>query len=201
MTHPESFKAFAFPERHGKLQKITLPWKDPKDGEVVVKVLACGVCGSDEFLEEGHFGATYPRIPGHEIVGDIVQISPTVTQWKVANSLMELREMADTQEYVTLRAEVLVNLPADTDPAEVAPLLCAGVTVFNALRHMDYGPGDLVAVQGIGGLGHLAIQYARKMGLRPVAISTSPSKKDLALRLGAEAFLDSSKEDIGKALT
>jgi D-arabinose 1-dehydrogenase-like Zn-dependent alcohol dehydrogenase len=93
-----------------------------------------------------------------------------------------------------------VSIPADADPAEYAPLLCAGVTVFNGIRNMHITPGDLVAVQGLGGLGHLAIQYARKMGYRTVAISSSGSKRDFAMQLGANEYIDTSKEDAAEAL-
>jgi D-arabinose 1-dehydrogenase-like Zn-dependent alcohol dehydrogenase len=93
-----------------------------------------------------------------------------------------------------------VRIPPEADPAEYAPLLCAGVTVFNGIRRMGITQGDIVAVQGLGGLGHLALQYSRKMGYRTVAVSSSPSKKDFATQLGANDFIDTSKEDAGEAL-
>ncbi|CAL1710920.1 unnamed protein product [Somion occarium] len=229
MSHPKTYSAYAFTEKGGTLQKLIIDWQDPKDGEIVVKVLACGVCGSDEFVETGALGMQYPHVPGHEIVGEIVAVPPNEKNYKVGQrvggawhgqhcfsctpcrsgdfTLCEHTEANGIHrdggyaEYATLRSEAVVNVPTDIDPAEAAPLLCAGVTVFNALRNMSYVPGDLVAIQGIGGLGHLAIRFARKMGLRPVAISTSADKKDVASRLGAVAYLDSSKLDIGKALT
>ena len=94
----------------------------------------------------------------------------------------------------------MVRIPKDADPAEYAPLLCAGVTVFNGIRNMNITPGDTVAIQGLGGLGHLAVQYARKMGYRTVALSTSSSKKDFAFQLGATDYVDTSKEDAAEAL-
>jgi len=103
-------------------------------------------------------------------------------------------------EYCVLRSEAVVRVPADVDPAEYAPLLCAGVTVFNGIRHMGITPGDTVAVQGLGGLGHLAIQYARRMGYRTVALSSSGAKRDFAAQLGATDYIDSSKEDTVEAL-
>ena len=103
-------------------------------------------------------------------------------------------------EYVTLREEAVVRVPSDLDPAETAPLLCAGVTVFNAIRKMHIEQGNVVAVQGLGGLGHLAIQYASKMGYRTVAISSSDKKKDFATKLGAHDFVDTSKEKASDAL-
>lgn len=103
-------------------------------------------------------------------------------------------------EYCTLRTEAVVRVPQDADPAEYAPLLCAGVTVFNGIRKMNITAGDVVAVQGLGGLGHLAVQYARKLGYRTVALSTSANKKDFAFQLGATDYIDTSKEDAAEAL-
>jgi len=109
-------------------------------------------------------------------------------------------ETLSDAEYCTLRTEAVVRVPKDVDPAEYAPLLCAGVTVFNGIRHMNITPGDTVAVQGLGGLGHLAIQYARRMGYRTVALSSSDKKRDFALGLGANDYIDSSKVDTVEAL-
>jgi D-arabinose 1-dehydrogenase-like Zn-dependent alcohol dehydrogenase len=103
-------------------------------------------------------------------------------------------------EYCLLRTEATVRIPRDADPAEYAPLLCAGVTVFNGIRKMNITPGDIVAIQGLGGLGHLAVQYARKLGYRTVALSTSASKRDFAMELGATDYIDTSKEDAAAAL-
>lgn len=103
-------------------------------------------------------------------------------------------------EYCTLRTEATVRVPKDADPAEYAPLLCAGVTVFNGIRKMNIVQGDIIAVQGLGGLGHLAIQYARKMGYRTVALSTSSNKKDFAHELGATDYIDTGKESAAEAL-
>jgi D-arabinose 1-dehydrogenase-like Zn-dependent alcohol dehydrogenase len=103
-------------------------------------------------------------------------------------------------EYVTLRTEAVVRVPNHVDPAEYAPILCAGITVFNALRNQHIIPGDVVGVQGLGGLGHLALQYANKMGYKVVAISSSANKEEFARHLGAHEYIDGSKEDIGQAL-
>jgi D-arabinose 1-dehydrogenase-like Zn-dependent alcohol dehydrogenase len=103
-------------------------------------------------------------------------------------------------EYVTLRSEAVVRVPTDVDPAAYAPILCAGITVFNSLRNQHIIPGEVVAVQGLGGLGHLALQYANKMGFRVVAISSSADKEKFARDLGAHEYIDGSKEDIGQAL-
>lgn len=113
---------------------------------------------------------------------------------------LEVDDDETDSEYCTLRSEAVVRIPHDADPAEYAPLLCAGVTVFNGIRQMNITPGDIVAIQGLGGLGHLAVQYSRKMGYRTVAISTSSNKKDFAMQLGANDFIDTSKEDAAEAL-
>lgn len=108
--------------------------------------------------------------------------------------------MTQDAEYCTLNSEAAVRIPKDADPAEYAPLLCAGVTVFNGIRKMNIVAGDVVAVQGLGGLGHLAIQYARRMGYRTVALSSSDSKRDFATQLGATDYVDTSREDAAEAL-
>lgn len=226
--HPDSYIAYSFTEKNGKLQKINVPWKDPQEGEIVVKVLACGVCGSDIFVGEQQLPTGLPRIPGHEIVGTVWAVPSTEHKFKVgervgagwhgghcfscdmciAGNFSQCRKQTVNgifrdggyAEYVTLRTECMIYVSEDLDPAETAPLLCAGITAFNSIRHMDASPGDLVAVQGIGGIGHLAVQYAKAMGFNTVAISSSDAKRELAGRLGASHFVDSSKEPPAKAL-
>ncbi|KAL4252211.1 hypothetical protein ABKN59_005546 [Abortiporus biennis] len=229
MSHPKSYTAYAFTEKGGNLVKKTVDWKDPKPGQVVIKVLACGVCGSDEGVRYGAFGPNFPRVPGHEIVGEIVQVHPeTDSHFKIGqrvgggwhgghcHSCNSCRSgdfiTCENQtingvtvdggyaEYVTLRTEALVHVTEDIDPAEAAPMLCAGITTFNSLRNMGVKSGDTVAVQGVGGLGHFAIQFARAMGYRVVALSTSGAKKDLAEKLGAHIYIDGSQVDHVKAL-
>ncbi|KAK7689391.1 hypothetical protein QCA50_007183 [Cerrena zonata] len=229
MAHPKQYTAFAFTEKGGKLQKISVDWKDPQEGEVVVKVLACGVCGSDEFVENVAFPfINLPTVPGHEIVGEVVAVPQSEKLWKIGQRVGSgwhgghcltcdtcrsgIFNLCDNvaingvsrdggyAEYATLRSEALLPIPEDMSPSEAAPLLCAGVTTYNSLRHMDVKPGDLVVVQGIGGLGHLAIQFANKMGYRTVALSSSADKQDLAKRLGAAHYIDGSQEDIAQAL-
>ncbi|KAI0671634.1 GroES-like protein [Trametes maxima] len=228
LPHPNSYTAFAFTEAGGKLNKITVPWKDPQPNEIVVKVLACGVCGSDATVPDGRYGDQFPRIPGHEIVGDVIAIPPTEKQWtlgqrvgggwhgghchtcarcRVGDYISCAQEDINGvlrdggyAEYVTLRSEAVVAIPDGLDPAEAAPLLCAGITTFNALRHMSITPPDYVAVQGIGGLGHLALQVANAMGYRVVALSSGPSKEVMARQLGAHEFIDGSKQDQAEAL-
>ncbi|EPS95248.1 hypothetical protein FOMPIDRAFT_1025862 [Fomitopsis schrenkii] len=230
-SHPKTYKAFAFLEKGGPLKPITLDWKDPAPGEVVVKVLACGVCASDEMVAKGFFpGQVYPRVPGHEIVGEVVATGTGEQLWKVGDRVgagwhgghcgsctrcrigdfvtCSISGTCPTgvgrdggyAEYATLRSEALASLPKDMDPAEVAPHLCAGVTTFNALRHVHCAPPGTVAIQGIGGLGHLAIQFARKLGFHTIALSTSTSKRDLALSLGAHEFIAGTAAEQAQAL-
>jgi len=206
-----------------------VPVNEPQSGEVLVKVDACGVCHSDSFLQKGAFGPdVFPRIPGHEVIGTVVAVGPGEKKWKIGDKVggawhgghdgtckacnRGVYQMCDNgvvngvsrdggyAEYCTLRTEAAVRIPKEADPAEYAPLLCAGVTVFNGIRKMGIVQGDIVAIQGLGGLGHLAIQYARKMGYRTVAVSQSDSKKDFAFELGATDYIDTSKEDAAEAL-
>ncbi|KAI0653881.1 GroES-like protein [Cubamyces menziesii] len=218
---PESYTAYAFIKPGGKLERITVPWRFPEDGEIVVKVLACGVCGTDDICSSQVMPTPLPRVPGHEVVGDVVAIAPRERLWKVgervgagwhgghcstcsrcrAGDFMTCEHQDITgvlrdggyAEYVTLRSEAVVAVPRDMDPAEAAPMLCAGITTFNALRNMDVSPPDYVAVQGIGGLGHLALQFSSAMGFRTIALSFDGSKEALALQLGADAFVDGSR--------
>ncbi|KZT01209.1 GroES-like protein [Laetiporus sulphureus 93-53] len=229
-TPPKTYKAFAFLERGGDLHEVQVDWKDPAPGEVVVKVLACGVCASDEITKQGWFASTvYPRIPGHEIVGDVVAIPPGETHWKVGDRVGAGWHSGQCQscahcrrgdfcgchtsavpngvgrdggyaEYAHLRSEALAAIPKDINPAEAAPLLCAGVTTFNSLRNMGCTPPDIVAIQGIGGLGHLGIQFARQMGFRTIALSTTTDKKELALKLGAHDFIAGTGAEQAEAL-
>ncbi|OCH95687.1 GroES-like protein [Obba rivulosa] len=222
-NHPRTYKAYAFKEKGGQLQQVQVEWKDPKPGEIVLKVLACGVCASDEAVKWQGLPTGLPRIPGHEIVGTVIAVAPGEQMWKVGervgggwhgghcNVCNPCRagdyiccENEDVNgiyrdggyaEYVTLRSEACAKIPEDMDPAEAAPLLCAGVTTFNSLRNMTAQPPDYVAVQGIGGLGHLGVQYARAMGFRVVALSSSAAKEELVRKLGAHIYLDGSKVD------
>ncbi|KAL1626474.1 hypothetical protein SLS56_006785 [Neofusicoccum ribis] len=224
---PKTFKAAVVEEANAKLVIKDVPLEDPKHGEVLVKVKACGVCHSDEAVRTGAFGQP-PIIPGHEVIGDIVAIGPDEKKWKVGDrvggpwhgghdglckqcnrgmfqmcaneAINGVTRNGGYAEYVTLRTEAAVRIPAGLDPAESAPLLCAGVTVFNAMRNMGVIAGGTVAVQGLGGLGHLAVQYSRKMGYRTVALSRDASKKDFATKLGATDYIDGSKEDTAEAL-
>ncbi|KAK7547340.1 chaperonin 10-like protein [Phyllosticta citricarpa] len=224
---PKTYKAAVFEKHNTPLVIKELELKQPQQGQILIKVHACGVCHSDAMLKEGMMGAV-PRIPGHEIVGTIVAVGPGEKKWKVGDRVggawhgghdgickscnrgfFQACDHAEVNgitrdggyaEYSLLRTEAAVRVPEELDPAEAAPFLCAGVTVFNSLRKMNILAGDTVAVQGLGGLGHLALQYSRKMGYKTVAISSSDSKRDFAMKLGANAYIDTSKEDAAETL-
>lgn len=222
-------KAAQVQQKGGDFVIVDLEKPKPGKKEVLIKVEACGICHSDAFVKEGTFpGIQYPRVPGHEVVGIIEEIGEDVNIWKEGqrvgvgwhgghcfecepcrrgdfisceNALVSgISYDGGYAEFMTAPQEAVAAVPEELSSAEAAPLLCAGITVFNALRNSGIKPGDLVAVQGIGGLGHLAVQYAVKMGMRTVAISHSDSKKDLAKQLGARHFINTEKEDPSKAL-
>jgi D-arabinose 1-dehydrogenase-like Zn-dependent alcohol dehydrogenase len=192
----------------------------PGPGQVRIRVQACGVCHSDVLTKEGGWpGLVYPRVPGHEVAGVIDEAGSGVTQWKkgqrvgvgwhggqdgtclacrrgdFANcaslKITGLSYDGGYQEYMIAPVEAVARMPESLDAAEAAPLLCAGVTTFNALRHSGALPSDLVAVQGIGGLGHLGIQFAQKFGYQVAAIGRGPENAALAKKLGASVYIDS----------
>src|SRR5947209_5400860 len=192
----------------------------PGAGNVRIKVQACGVCHSDMFVKEGAWpGIQYPRVPGHEVVGVIDELGASVTEWKkgqrvgvgwhggqdgkcLACRRGDFRNCTNLkitgisydggyQEYMLAPVEALARMPESLDAAEAAPLLCAGITTFNALRHSGALPSDLVAVQGIGGLGHLGIQFAQKFGYKVAAVGRGPENAALAKELGAHVYIDS----------
>ncbi|HZR32174.1 MAG TPA: alcohol dehydrogenase [Terriglobales bacterium] len=192
----------------------------PGPRQVRIRVEACGVCHSDVLTKEGVWpGIVYPRVPGHEVAGRIDQAGANVTEWKkgervgvgwhggqdgtclacrrgdfgnCANlKIAGISYDGGYQEYMLAPVEALARMPESLDAAEAAPLLCAGVTTFNALRHSGALPSDLVAVQGIGGLGHLGIQFAQKFGYRVAAIGRGPENGILAKKLGASVYIDS----------
>lgn len=225
---PETYKAAVFESKGAPLTFKQVKLELPKPGEVLVKVLACGVCHSDAVVQQGMFGNGFPIVPGHEVIGEVAAVPDTEKRWKVGDRVgapwhgghdgtcvccqRGLFQMCDNEqingvtrdggyaEYVSLRSEAVVSVPTDVDPVAFCPLLCAGVTVFNSLRRQGITHGSVVAVQGLGGLGHLALQYCSKMGYKTVAISSSAAKKDFATKLGAHEYIDASKGDIGEQL-
>ena len=208
----------------GKLELVERPLTEPGHGEVRIRVQACGVCHSDAATVEGLFDIQWPRVPGHEAVGRIDAVGPGVEGWAIGQrvgvgflagpcgycrfcrngELVACENQAFTgvqhdggyAEVMLAKASGLMSIPDSLDAAEAAPLLCAGLTTFSALRNSRARAGDLVAIVGIGGLGHLAVQYARHMGFEVVAIGRSPDPEGRAAALGAHHYLDSSAVDV-----
>src|SRR5438046_5574481 len=192
----------------GNFETVERPTPKPGRGQVRIKVEACGICHSDSLVKEGHWpGIQYPRVPGHEVAGLIDEIGSGVIGWKkgqrvgvgwhggqdgtclpsrrgdFANcrnlKISGISYDGGYQEYMIAPVEALAAIPESLDAAEAGPLLCAGITTFNSLRHSGASPGDLVAVQGIGGLGHLGIQFANKFGYRVADVGRGPSRTNL----------------------
>ncbi|NUM54273.1 MAG: alcohol dehydrogenase catalytic domain-containing protein [Candidatus Hydrogenedentes bacterium] len=202
----------------------------PGPGQVRVKVQACGICHSDAMAKEGHWpGIQYPRVPGHEVVGVIDAVGAGVERWTVGQrvgvgwhgwhcgvcdwcrrgdfftcaavpKVTGISFDGGYGEYLIAYANGVALVPDALSPVEAAPLMCAGLTTFNALRNSGARPGDTVAVLGIGGLGHLGVQYAAKMGFRTVAVARGADKEPLALKLGAHHYIDSQAGDPAEAL-
>lgn len=200
-----------------ELQERDIP--QPPAGHVRIRVQACGICFSDHIVKDGLFpGIAYPRSPGHEVAGTVDEVGAGVTNWKkgqrvgvgwhgghdgtclqcrrgdfitcVNEKVTGISYDGGYAEYMLAPAEAVAAMPDSLDAAEAAPLLCAGITTFNALRHSGAGPGDLVAIQGIGGLGHLGVQFASKFGYRVAAISRGKDSESLARKLGAHIYID-----------
>jgi D-arabinose 1-dehydrogenase-like Zn-dependent alcohol dehydrogenase len=202
---------------------------EPGVGSVRVRVQACGICHSDYLVKEGVIPTIqYPRVPGHEVAGVIDAIGSGVVGWQtgqrvgvgwnggycgrcdpcrrgdffacVTGQITGITSDGGYAEYLIAPANAVALMPDELSPVEAAPLLCAGITTFNALRNSGARPGDTVAVLGLGGLGHLGIQYAAKMGLHTIGIARGKEKEPLARRLGAAGYIDSQAEDPAAAL-
>jgi D-arabinose 1-dehydrogenase-like Zn-dependent alcohol dehydrogenase len=202
---------------------------EPGAGEVRIKVQACGICHSDVLTKEGLMpGIQYPRIPGHEVAGIIDELGAGVSAWKKGqrvgvgwhgghdNTCLQCRRGdfnhcqnmkipgihydGGYQQYMLAPMEALAAIPDALGDAEAAPLLCAGITTYNSLRHSGALPGDLVAVQGIGGLGHLGVQFASKFGYKVAAIGRGPENAALAKKLGAALYIDSQATNAAQEL-
>src|SRR5579872_420269 len=222
-------KAVQISKAGGDFEVVERPIPQPARGQVRIKVEACGICHSDALVKEGVWpGLQYPRVPGHEIAGRIDTVGPDVTLWKPgqrvgvgwhgghcfvcdacrrgdfvnckSEKITAIHFDGGYAEYMIANAEAVASMPDDLPADEAAPLLCAGITVYNALRNSGARAGDLVAVQGIGGLGHLGIQYARQMGFRTVAIGRGADKQALAKKLGAHQYVDTNAGDPVEAL-
>ncbi|HUI21945.1 MAG TPA: alcohol dehydrogenase [Methylocella sp.] len=223
-------KAVEVREPKGPLQLVERDVPGPGAGQVLIKVEACGICHSDVFTKEGLWpGLQFPRVPGHEIAGIIDTAGPDVEEWKPGQRVgvgwhgghcgrCERCRRGDFvlcqralvpgisydggyAEYMVAPVQALARIPDDLSDADAAPLLCAGITTFNALRNSGARPGEVAAILGVGGLGHLGVQFAAKMGFSTVAIARGKDKEPLAKKLGARHYIDSSSQNVAEALT
>jgi D-arabinose 1-dehydrogenase-like Zn-dependent alcohol dehydrogenase len=213
----------------GEFVVTELPVPEPGRGQVRVEVHACGVCGGDAIARFGALGVVLPRVPGHEVGGVVDAVGDGVTEWRVGDrvgvgwhggscltcavcrrgdfvncvnrTIVGVHYDGGYAEYLVAPQDAVAKIPDALSFTDAAPLMCAGITTFNALRHSAAGPGDTVAVHGVGGLGHLAVQFADKMGFRTVAINRGREKEQLARDLGADEYIDSNEGSAGEALT
>jgi D-arabinose 1-dehydrogenase-like Zn-dependent alcohol dehydrogenase len=213
----------------GAFEIVERPIPQPGAGSIRIKVQACGICHSDSLVKEGAFpGIQYPRVPGHEVAGVIDAVGPELTGWApgqkvgvgwhggycgkcdpcrrgeffacVTGQVTGLSFDGGYGEYMVAPASAVARMPDDLAPIDAAPLMCAGITTFNALRNSGARPGELVAVLGLGGLGHLAVQYAAKMGYQTVGIARGQDKAALAKQLGASVYIDNKAQDAAAEL-
>jgi D-arabinose 1-dehydrogenase-like Zn-dependent alcohol dehydrogenase len=224
-------RAMVVPKRGAPFEAEERDIPVPGPEEMRLRVLACGVCHSDVVTVLGLLPSVqYPRVPGHEVIGVVDAIGEGVHGWSVGaragvgwfggscgycrrcrrdaafacenvNSQTGVTRDGGYATHMIAHVSAVAHVPDDLDPVESAPLLCAGVTTFNALRNTGAGPGDIVAVHGVGGLGHLGLQYAARQGFRTVAVNRGRDKEALARSLGASDYIDSADEDPAKALT
>jgi len=214
---------------NGPFELVVRDIPKPTAGTVRIKIEACGICHSDSMVKEGTFpNIQYPRVPGHEIAGVIDAIGDGVIDWSVGQrvgvgwfggnchsceacrrgefilcsqgKISGISYDGGYAEYMIAPKEALALIPEELSAVEAAPLLCAGITTFNALRHSCARAGDTVAVVGIGGLGHLGVQYCAKMGFNTVAVARGKEKEPLAKKLGAKHYIDSQASDVAKEL-
>jgi D-arabinose 1-dehydrogenase-like Zn-dependent alcohol dehydrogenase len=214
----------------GPFELVEREIPQPGAGQIRIQVQACGVCHSDSLVKDGHWpGLQYPRVPGHEVVGLVDAVGTGVTQWQPGQRIgvgwhgghcghcnncrngdffgctvnLQITGVSfdgGYAEYMIAPALAVALVPDDLSPVEAAPLMCAGITTYNALRNSPARPGDLVGVLGLGGLGHLGVQYAVKMGFKTVAIARGQEKAPLAQKLGAWRYIDSQAQDPAAAL-
>jgi len=224
-----TMKVAQVPKPGADFQIVEREIPKPGVRQVRIKVQACGVCHSDEFTKEGSWpGIEYPRVPGHEVAGIIDELGAGVSEWKKGQRVgvgwhgghdgtclscrrgdfgncrnMQIAGISydgGYAQYMVAPAEALVAMPESLGDTEAAPLLCAGITTFNALRHSGALPGDLVAVLGIGGLGHLGIQFANKFGYKVAAVGRGSENAALAKKLGASVYIDSKSTNAAEVL-
>jgi D-arabinose 1-dehydrogenase-like Zn-dependent alcohol dehydrogenase len=218
-------RAIQVPKPGAAFELVERDIPEPVSGQVRIRVEACGICHSDVLTKEGLLpGITYPRVPGHEVAGVVDAVGTGVAGWKKGDrvgvgwhgghdgtclacrrgdfincangTVCGISYDGGYEEFMVAPVEALARIPSSLDAADAAPLMCAGVTTFNALRHTDALAGDLVAVQGIGGLGHLGIQFAKKFGYRVAALGRGTEKAPLAKRLGADIYIDGARADV-----
>jgi D-arabinose 1-dehydrogenase-like Zn-dependent alcohol dehydrogenase len=223
-------RAVQVSEAGGPFELVERDVPQPGRDEALVRVHACGICHSDSFAKEGGYpGVSFPLVPGHEIAGAIEALGEGVQGWEVGQRVgvgwfggncgycescrrgdligcekMEIPGITSDggyADYVVVDAKALALMPEDLADVDAAPLMCAGITTYNALRHSGAHGGDLVAILGLGGLGHLGVQFAAKLGFRTVAIARGAEKAELARKLGAERYIDSTAEDPAEELT
>lgn len=224
-----SMRVVQVPEPKGPWEIVERPIPEPGEGTVRIKVQACGICHSDSLVKEGLLpGLQYPRVPGHEVAGVIDAVGAGVAQWKtgqrvgvgwnggycghcehcrrgdffacVTGQVTGATFDGGYAEYMIAPASAVALIPDALAPVDAAPLMCAGITTFNALRNSGARPGDVVAILGLGGLGHLGVQYATKMGFLTAAIARGKDKEPLAKELGASVYIDSRAQDPAAAL-
>lgn len=223
-------RAVQVPHPNGPLELVERDLPSPSPGSVRIKVQACGICHSDSMTKEGIFpGISYPRVPGHEVAGIIDAVSPGVLGWETGQRVgvgwhgghcgycdscrrgdfwaclntplvPGISYDGGYADYMVAPAGALALIPSELSFVEAGPLMCAGITTFNALRHSGARPGDVVAVLGIGGLGHLGVQFAAKMGFKTIAIARGQDKEPLARQLGAWHYIDSQSQDVAAEL-
>jgi D-arabinose 1-dehydrogenase-like Zn-dependent alcohol dehydrogenase len=223
-------KAVQIPKANGAFELVERERPEPESGQVRIKVQACGVCHSDSWAKEGSFpGVHYPLIPGHEIAGIIDAVGPGVNTWKTGQRVgvgwygghcgecescrrgdfITCQNLRITgincdggyAEYTVATTQALARIPDEFSPEHAAPIMCAGVTTYNALRNSGARAGDLVGILGLGGLGHLGVQFARKMGFQTVAITRGREKEASARELGAHYFFASTSDNVAAELT
>ncbi len=222
--------AMQVPRAGARFERVEREIPTPGVGELLIRVHACGVCRSDALIAEGHFpGLQYPRVPGHEVIGSVGAVGPDVRGWAVGDragvgwfggscghcprcrrgeqfacqtetAVTGMTRDGGYATHMLADASAVAHVPSDLDEVETAPLLCAGITTFNALRHSGAGPGDLVAIHGVGGLGHVGIQFSRRLGFRTVAVNRGREREALARVLGADDYIDSEAGDVAEAL-
>jgi D-arabinose 1-dehydrogenase-like Zn-dependent alcohol dehydrogenase len=225
-----TMRAFQVPKPQGPLELVERNIPEPGPGWVRIKVQACGVCHSDSLTKNGTWpGLDYPRVPGHEVAGVIDALGPGVVGWEPGQRVgigwfggncgycnyCRRGDISMCQnaalitgvsfdggyaDYMVAPATALALIPPELTAVEAAPLMCAGITTFNSLRHSGARPGEVVAILGIGGLGHLGVQFAAKMGFKTIAIARGRDKEPLAKQLGAWQYLDSTSQDVAAAL-